>query len=143
MKRIGEDLKGFVGAIVTTLLLALVVVAASLYSQRAQAGETKNIHGETVKIGDLIFVMVRISQPLLIDERVFEDHEYSAAIYSDNDSCTDRARNEMRKNSTEVGAGTAKYRVFAGCIAIPAPGKAPTVAPHQRTGPSQPPGMTL
>lgn len=65
---------------------------------------------------DVLYAMVKISQPLKIDEHVYENHEIMGSLYADRESCNERARQEMQRNATEV---------FAGCLAIPAPGKVP------------------
>jgi hypothetical protein len=119
-----KELKEFAYAILTVLLLALLVGTIAVYH--------KPVHGqEKAPIGETIFAMVKISQPLLIDDKVFEDHEIAGSLYADGDACLARAKEEMQKNAVEVATGTAKFRVFAGCISIPAPGKgvSPPVRP--------------
>jgi len=74
-----------------------------------------------VKTGDVLYAMVKTAQPLKVDERVYEDHEIHGSLYADRESCKARAKRELQQDAAEALAGTAKFRVFVGCIPIPAP----------------------
>jgi hypothetical protein len=82
-----------------------------------------------VQTGDVLYAMVKIAQPLKIDERVYEDHEIHGSLYADRESCEVRAKHELQQNAVEAVAGTAKFRIFVGCLPIPAPGKTPAASP--------------
>jgi hypothetical protein len=117
-----KDLKAFASAILTTLFLAAVVVLAAFYHRPAHS------QGKA-PVGDMLYAMVTIQQPLAITDDMFDNYRVGGDLYSSNDKCMAAARQAMLVNTTEMSAGTAEYRVFAGCITIPAPGKSPFMPP--------------
>lgn len=115
-----STLKDFASAALYLLLVAPVVVLAS--------AEQKP------EVGDKIFAMVTIRQPLKIDEHVFENHEISGSLYANVESCAKAAKAAMQQNAMEMLDGTAVFRVFAGCVSIPSPGKFPATEPATKPG---------
>jgi hypothetical protein len=97
--------------------IGIAAVVVALVTTPADAAPV----APAVKTGDVLYAMVKIAQPLKIDERVYEDHEISGSLYADRESCGARAEHELQRSTAEVLAGTAKFRVFIGCLAIPTP----------------------
>lgn len=119
-----KALKDFASAIVTTLLLAAVVTFAGLFAGPPAYGQPSK-----PQVGDMIYAMVKIQQPLKIDADVFNNYQVGGDLYTTMEACGVAARQAMLMNAAEMANGTATHRVFSGCITIPAPGKAPLILP--------------
>lgn len=118
-----STLKDFVSATLCLMLVAPVIVLASA--------------DQKPEVGDKLYAMVTIRQPLKIDEKVFENHEIGGTLYASSEGCMEAATNTtMQQNAAEMLAGNAVFRVFAGCITIPSPGKFPVIARPK-------PGLTI
>lgn len=103
------------------LLLVAPVVALAPADQKPEVGEK-------------LYAMVQIKQPLKIDEHVFDNHEIGGTLYASSEGCMLAAKSVMQQNVTEMLAGTAEFRVFAGCITIPSPGRFPAIEAPKKPG---------
>lgn len=108
-----STLKDLVSATLCLLLVAPVVVLASA--------------DQKPEVGDKLYAMITIRQPLKIDEKVFENHEIGGTLYASSEGCMEAANTALQQNAAEMLNGSAAFRVFAGCITIPSPGKFPVI----------------
>jgi hypothetical protein len=125
-----KELKDFASAIIATLLTAAAITFLSLFAGPPAYGQNKP------PVGDMLYAMVEIRQPLAITDDMFDRYRVGGDLYATSERCMVAARQSMLKNAAEMAAGKAEFRVFSGCITIPAPGKTPNLpAAHDPKAP--------